>query len=260
MGVLATAAQDPIFFAHHSNIDRLWDIWLSIPGVQGNPTDQAWLNNGWSFYDENKQWVTITVQQVINLEKNLGYKYQPPQVPGYTTTSAICTAEAMGQAPLGFAAAPAPQSQTLSVVSDAKGIAVGTKPHTRKVALPPALRTGIQRLAAGTRDKEYVLHIDGVDLPADAATIVRVFIGLPDATPKTQPDDKHFVGYITLVPAGPAHHHSTLRNVSFELTPALAATAIAQSELSVTLVPVTVADTEPASNRMTYKRIYLTEN
>lgn len=38
----ATAALDPIFWAHHANIDRLWSVW----NKQGrsNPTDAAWLS------------------------------------------------------------------------------------------------------------------------------------------------------------------------------------------------------------------------
>lgn len=28
----ATAGRDPIFWLHHANIDRLWEVWLSLPG------------------------------------------------------------------------------------------------------------------------------------------------------------------------------------------------------------------------------------
>jgi len=30
MGNLGFAARDPIFFAHHSNIDKLWSNWNSV--------------------------------------------------------------------------------------------------------------------------------------------------------------------------------------------------------------------------------------
>src|SRR5436305_4534028 len=32
MGSFGTAARDPIFWLHHSNIDRLWDAWLIQAG------------------------------------------------------------------------------------------------------------------------------------------------------------------------------------------------------------------------------------
>lgn len=50
MGVLQTAARDPIFYAHHANIDRLWDVWLGLKiddqdVNRRNPTDPDWLNS-----------------------------------------------------------------------------------------------------------------------------------------------------------------------------------------------------------------------
>ncbi|HEV2186400.1 MAG TPA: tyrosinase family protein [Stellaceae bacterium] len=38
-----TAGLDPIFWLHHANIDRLWEIWRQIPTSQGNPTVANWL-------------------------------------------------------------------------------------------------------------------------------------------------------------------------------------------------------------------------
>jgi polyphenol oxidase len=256
MGVLASAAQDPIFFAHHANIDRLWDIWTHIPQPNHtNPTDPNWLNQGWAFYDENKNWVFISVQQVLDEEKNLGYSYASPQVQGYTTTTAICGA---GPAPKALAPAPGPPVQPLALVENPSGVTVGTKPHTQSIALPPEHRSGLQLLAAGTAQKRYELHIDGVSLPPNAGVIIRVFLDLPAANAKTAVDAKHFVGYISVVPTGPGHMHQTVRNVGFDLSPELAATAAASPQLSVTLVPVTAGGAEPLHGVVKYKRIYLT--
>ena len=33
MSDFATAARDPIFFAHHGNLDRLWEIWRAMPPI-----------------------------------------------------------------------------------------------------------------------------------------------------------------------------------------------------------------------------------
>jgi len=38
-----TAALDPIFWLHHANIDRLWQVWLNRPGNHTNPTAANWL-------------------------------------------------------------------------------------------------------------------------------------------------------------------------------------------------------------------------
>ena len=37
MSAFATAAQDPIFWLHHANIDRLWEAWLAL----GDPDDPS---------------------------------------------------------------------------------------------------------------------------------------------------------------------------------------------------------------------------
>jgi tyrosinase len=39
-----TAGLDPIFYLHHANIDRLWQVWIQGPVAQGNPTDPSWVN------------------------------------------------------------------------------------------------------------------------------------------------------------------------------------------------------------------------
>ena len=149
-------------------------------------------------------------------------------------------------------------SQSLTVAADKKGITVGAKPHTQSIALPAEHRTQLQSLAVGTSQKEYVLHIDGISLPPNGGTIMRVFINLPDATAKTVLDSQHFAGYISVVPSGLGHMHPVVRNVAFDLLPELAATVAGKEQFSVTLVPVTPGGAEPAQGAVTYKRIYLT--
>ncbi|KAK4728078.1 hypothetical protein R3W88_021066 [Solanum pinnatisectum] len=54
MGTFYSAARDPIFYAHHANVDRMWTIWKTLEA--------------------------ITVQDCINNEK-LGYKYENVPIP-----------------------------------------------------------------------------------------------------------------------------------------------------------------------------------
>ena len=44
MGDPDTAAQDPIFWLHHANIDRMWNRWLAQGGNRTDASDNAWLN------------------------------------------------------------------------------------------------------------------------------------------------------------------------------------------------------------------------
>jgi tyrosinase len=39
-----TAGLDPIFWLHHVNIDRLWEVWRETPATHVNPSDANWIN------------------------------------------------------------------------------------------------------------------------------------------------------------------------------------------------------------------------
>jgi Common central domain of tyrosinase/Polyphenol oxidase middle domain len=80
MGVLGTAAFDPVFFSHHANIDRLWTVWLNTTAdpPHANPSEEAWLLQDFVFYDQRRQWTQILVDQVVDSEATLRYRYQPP--------------------------------------------------------------------------------------------------------------------------------------------------------------------------------------
>jgi len=45
MSDIPTAAFDPVFWAHHANIDRLWSVWASSPGKSWGPMPpDSWLD------------------------------------------------------------------------------------------------------------------------------------------------------------------------------------------------------------------------
>jgi hypothetical protein len=75
MGFLSTAARDPIFYAHHANVDKLWSDWNKAASTNVDPSDPAFLGLTWSFYDENKAWRSISAAEVLNHENQLRYTY-----------------------------------------------------------------------------------------------------------------------------------------------------------------------------------------
>lgn len=77
MGFFDSAGKDPIFYAHHSNVDKIWSDWNKASSTHTNSTDPAFLNLAWTFYDENKVWRSITAAQVLNHENQLRYTYGP---------------------------------------------------------------------------------------------------------------------------------------------------------------------------------------
>ncbi|KAK2447222.1 polyphenol oxidase A1, chloroplastic [Trifolium repens] len=80
MGIFYSAARDPIFFSHHSNIDRFWSIWKTLGGKRKDFNDKDWLESGFLFYDENKNLVKVKVKDCLDTKK-LGYVYQDVDIP-----------------------------------------------------------------------------------------------------------------------------------------------------------------------------------
>ena len=80
MGNFYSAARDPIFFSHHSNVDRLWSVWKTLGGKRRDFTDRDWLDAGFLFYDENAQLIRVKVRDCLDTRK-LGYVYQDVDIP-----------------------------------------------------------------------------------------------------------------------------------------------------------------------------------
>ncbi|KAK4439026.1 Polyphenol oxidase I, chloroplastic [Sesamum alatum] len=78
MGNFSTASRDPIFFAHHGNVDRLWSIWQERGGSKWTEKyfrHADFLDANFLFYDENAQLVRVRVRDALD-HKKMGYIYQ----------------------------------------------------------------------------------------------------------------------------------------------------------------------------------------
>ncbi|KMT04316.1 hypothetical protein BVRB_8g183910 [Beta vulgaris subsp. vulgaris] len=80
MGNFYSAARDPLFYAHHANIDRMWSIWKTLGGNRQDFTETDWLDASFIFYDENAQAVRVRVRDCLNTAR-LGYNYQNVDLP-----------------------------------------------------------------------------------------------------------------------------------------------------------------------------------
>ncbi|XP_058088862.1 aureusidin synthase-like [Magnolia sinica] len=80
MGAFYAAARDPIFYAHHANIDRLWLIWKKLRGNGPEFVDLEWLDSYFYFYDENAQLTRFKIRDCLDITK-LRYTYQESDLP-----------------------------------------------------------------------------------------------------------------------------------------------------------------------------------
>lgn len=81
MGFLGSAGRDPVFYSHHSNVDRMWHLWGTKLGGAGGFDDPEWLDTSFVFYDyfdeakgEEPKLVRVRIRDVLDT-RNLGYTY-----------------------------------------------------------------------------------------------------------------------------------------------------------------------------------------
>jgi hypothetical protein len=75
MTELSTAALDPLFYAHHGNLDRLWEIWRADPMRKASePRDDAFLQHRFPFVWLDGTIVTVSVAETMDTRR-LGYVY-----------------------------------------------------------------------------------------------------------------------------------------------------------------------------------------
>jgi len=72
---LAMAAFDPVFFAHHGNLDRLWEIWRQDPARRATePTDRDFIQKQFLFPWLDGTIVAVPMADVLDTRR-LGYGY-----------------------------------------------------------------------------------------------------------------------------------------------------------------------------------------
>jgi polyphenol oxidase len=256
MGVLASAAFDPVFFAHHANIDRLWSKWAAVQG-HANPSNGRWLSQQpFYFYDQAQTWVSILVQDVIDHEASLSYRYQPPKwppgAPPATTGAAPRQSETVRTAQV-----EAPSAPLITLDTNTEAKALLPQPTTLQVAVPQEAKQRIAAVAAGA--STLVLRIDGVEIPVDRGATVQVFINRPDVTAPAKAPEPGYVGSIVIVPSTSTRPQSArttvTRNFVLPLSREEATALSGKDNLAVTLLPVT-GDKKPPQV-LHYRRVYL---
>ncbi|MGA2578609.1 MAG: tyrosinase family protein [Bryobacteraceae bacterium] len=83
MSLPMTAAADPLFYAHHANVDRFWSYWLKH--YKDDPDihiPETWKLRRYCFYDAQGQPVSVQAGQLL-VDSDLGYSYREPKLDLY---------------------------------------------------------------------------------------------------------------------------------------------------------------------------------
>jgi len=67
---------DPIFWLHHSYLDRLWESWVNLGGGRSNPVnDSVWMNKTYRMIETNGSVTELSIKDVLDIKNQLGYVY-----------------------------------------------------------------------------------------------------------------------------------------------------------------------------------------
>jgi tyrosinase len=174
------AARDPVFWLHHANIDRLWNVWLGLGGGRTNPTTGNWPTQVFTFFDENGQAVQLTGQQVVDSAQQLKYRYAEGS--GDQPITEGVSREALPAAPFTDA--------RQQVVTD-KAVNARLRGTRGSVALK--IPVAVPESAAPGR---HTLVLEGIRF-GRPGVYYEVYAGLP-AGAQADPKGPHYVGNIAI--------------------------------------------------------------
>ena len=198
-----TAALDPIFWLHHTNIDRLWQAWRQSQNSHVDPTDPKWVKGPASIGErafvmpmpDGKTW-TYTPGEMADLAK-LGYTYDDFS-PGVAPAAIGARIKRLGLAASAGTNMVADKSVQLVGASRNPVPVQGTDVRA-SVEMNQAARrrvTASLRAAESPAPDRVFLNLENVRGMSDAVAF-HVYVGLPaGAVPDQNPD--HLAGSIAL--------------------------------------------------------------
>jgi tyrosinase len=177
-----TAALDPLFWLHHANIDRLWQVWLKIGQGRRNPNSDLWRETQFPFRDANAADVLMAPSEVEDTTNaTLDYEYDD------VGNAALAHAAMFKPTPPG-AVVTSRQSRLVGATDKPFEIADGVHraivpAHTARAV------TAASAVAAGPPKRVFVQfeHLTS----SEGAPPYDVYLGVPeDADPQSHPDKR----------------------------------------------------------------------
>jgi hypothetical protein len=231
MGLVGVAANDPIFYNHHANIDRMWSCW-QYAHPDEKPGD--WQNEEFSLVDENGALVKRQVKDFLDT-KVLGYMYDNDSNCTRTPAPKIAVAQS-GEPGQAASAAQSTQPIRLNPTTTSVGVTI-QEPKQRQ-------------LAAGVSGQTTLVLRD-VNSQSDPGALLGVFVARKDA-----PNTRVHVGTINWFGVfdpmeGMQHDGRVARTFRFDISKALQTLGLSDTrELTVTFDATSglVASTKKAAS------------
>jgi len=207
-----TAGQDPIFWLHHANIDRLWKKWLRKGHGRANPTgDTTWMNTSFSFFDENGHEVQMSGKDILDTADKLGYRYDDEPAP-----SLVASNTAAAAAP---GAPPEAEAEEARATVASSNVLLGDAPVHARLAPLVGAAPKLAKAVGDLKAPEHVtLHLDDIQYDRSPGHFFEIYVNLPEDITEPNFQSPHYVG--NLATFGLKHHHEDPADPAHPMPPA----------------------------------------
>ncbi|CAA2984390.1 polyphenol oxidase I, chloroplastic-like [Olea europaea subsp. europaea] len=213
MGNFYSAGRDPVFYCHHSNVDRMWTIWRDVleTDVLKDITSADYLNAEFLFYDENKRLVRVKAGDCLD-QRRLGYDYDRIDLPW-----------------LNYRPPKKATKAKVSNISDAK-----TAASVLPVNLKETVRVIVPKSAKGKVDEQLMLE----NIETDSTKFIKFDVFINDEDDKIEELDRaEYAGSFAQVPHKSKNKKGTA-NISLRLTSLYEEIDVSEDDtVVVTIVP-----------------------
>ena len=167
MGWVPTAAFDPIFWLHHSNIDRIWQRWTnSANGKMVTLEDLKDAPWPYVFFDENGKKVEYKIEDVLKVIYDMDYDFDD------------CKVQPKFNRPRVFISG---RNKSVHILK--------TKiTHNTQIIIP-------KRLKGSQRDNDIIMELE-VSFSKLPKGVYEVYVNIPGDT-KVSPNSEYFAGFMT---------------------------------------------------------------
>jgi hypothetical protein len=221
---------DPVFWLHHSNIDRLWKRWLALGNGRANPTgDNFWMTHVFTFFDENGAQVPLTGAQILNTVSQLKYRYDDEPL-------FVCD-----QLPTKLTKAEPVPTTSEVVTTVKKPTALGDSRQDVPLTLPNEAKETLTRSRGKKDEKErLILQLRNIEYDAPVGITYLVFLNLPPNETKADHTHPNFIGTLGFFgkSEGGSHQHGEGEGLTeeYDVTGLVKGTANVE-DLKITFIP-----------------------
>lgn len=214
MGFIARSANDPIFWLHHCNIDRVWDSWIAMGGGRANPTSPSFLGRTFNLAGADGSTVTHRAGDLLNSAR-LGYRYDNIGTPSVPSPTQL--AQARGMVAMNndeepnedlVASSRAPGATGAGGAAAKKGLKLQPEIVELKFAkgADESFR-GVASRAARQAPERVVIEIAGLAAKVPPRFTYEVYLNLPEGVINPEIKRLHRVGTLNLFGLAEADAH-----------------------------------------------------